>query len=178
MEEGATSSRSSTRPPPARGILKNPLRRPSYRVDEEVAKTDEERQEPQEGRARTNEQYVNFRSSHILAMMKDWLVLMNSGLTWDEANLALTEIQKDSLMSVQLTRLEWKLTRIGRLMNPRPLMCGTMRRMISSLGVSSHMLLLRCIANDRCPRIRLASRSDSSKSHHPCFAEWQVSSNG
>jgi hypothetical protein len=60
MEEGATSPRSSTRPPPAKGILKNPLRRPSYRVDEEVAKTDEERQEPQEGRARTNEQYVHF----------------------------------------------------------------------------------------------------------------------
>jgi hypothetical protein len=47
---------------------------------------------------------------------------MNSGLTWDEANLALTEIQKDSLMSVHLTRLGDKLTRIGRLMNPRLLM--------------------------------------------------------
>lgn len=57
MEDGATSPRSSTRPPPARGILKNPLRRPSYRGDEEP-KTDEERQEPQEGRARVNEQYV------------------------------------------------------------------------------------------------------------------------
>jgi hypothetical protein len=72
MDEGATSPRSSTRPPPAKGILKNPLRRPSYRVDEEVARTDEERQEPQEGRARTNEQYVNSRSSDILAMMKGW----------------------------------------------------------------------------------------------------------
>jgi hypothetical protein len=58
MEEGATSPRSSARPPPARGILKNPLRRPSYKDGEEVAKTDEERQEPQEGRARVNEQYV------------------------------------------------------------------------------------------------------------------------
>jgi hypothetical protein len=28
-----------------------------------------------------------------------WM-LIDSGLTWDEANLALTEIQKDSLMSV------------------------------------------------------------------------------
>jgi hypothetical protein len=44
--------------PPPRNLP--PLRRPSYRVDEEVAKTDEERQEPQEGRARTNEQYVHF----------------------------------------------------------------------------------------------------------------------
>jgi hypothetical protein len=50
-----------------------------------------------------------------------WM-LIDSGLTWDEANLALTEIQKDSLMSVQLARLEWKLTGIGRLMNPRLLM--------------------------------------------------------
>jgi hypothetical protein len=58
MEEGATSPRSSARPPPARGILKNPLRRPSYKDGEEVAKTDEERQEPHEGRARVNEQYV------------------------------------------------------------------------------------------------------------------------
>ena len=46
-------------------------------------------------------------------------MLIDSGLTWDEANIALTEIQKDSLMSVQLARLEWKLTGIGRLMNPR-----------------------------------------------------------
>jgi hypothetical protein len=50
------------------------------------------------------------------------LVLNDSGLTWDEANIALTEIQKDSLMLVQLTRLGNKLTRIGRLMNPRRLM--------------------------------------------------------
>ena len=59
FEDGiATSPRSSTRPPPSRGILKNPLRRPSYRGDEEP-KTDEDRQEPEQGgRARVNEQYV------------------------------------------------------------------------------------------------------------------------
>jgi hypothetical protein len=39
------------------------------------------------------------------------------------------------------------------------------------------MLLLRCMANNRCPRIRLTSRSDASKSHHSCFAEWKVSPN-
>ena len=60
MDELATSPRSSTRPAPSRGILKNPLRRPSYVGNEDqVARTDEERQEPeQEARARTNEQSV------------------------------------------------------------------------------------------------------------------------
>lgn len=55
----ATSPRSSTRPAPSRGILKNPLRRPSYIGNEDqVARTDEQRQEPDEqaGRARTGEQ--------------------------------------------------------------------------------------------------------------------------
>jgi protein phosphatase inhibitor 2 len=58
-EDGlATSPRSSTRPRPSRGILKNPLRRPSYVGNEDqVARTDEERQEPEgQGRTRTNEQ--------------------------------------------------------------------------------------------------------------------------
>jgi protein phosphatase inhibitor 2 len=32
-------------------------------------------------------------------------VLISSGLTWDEANIALTEIQKDSLMLVLAFRL-------------------------------------------------------------------------
>jgi len=88
---------------------------------EEAARTDEERQEPQEGRARVNEQYVKL--SLVIALWDDpGSVLINSGLTWDEANIALTEIQKDSLMSVQLRRRRYKLTRIGRLMSPRLLM--------------------------------------------------------
>jgi protein phosphatase inhibitor 2 len=56
-EDGlATSPRSSARPAPSRGILKNPLRRPSYTGNEDqVARTDDERQEAQEqtGRTRT-----------------------------------------------------------------------------------------------------------------------------
>lgn len=119
MEEGATSPRSSTRPAPTRGILKNPLRRPSYMGDEEP-KTDEERQEPEQGgRARVNEQYVLSRFNH--AMWIQGLELTCSGLTWDEANIALTEIQKDSLMLVHLfpKSVKGTLTRLGRLTNPR-----------------------------------------------------------
>lgn len=33
-------------------------------------------------------------------VMGEQTMLISSGLTWDEANIALTEIQKDSLMSV------------------------------------------------------------------------------
>ena len=118
MDDEATSPRSSTRPAPARGILKNPLRRPSYMGGEEAARTDEERQEPQEGRARVNEQYVKL--SLVIALWVDpGLVLMKSGLTWDEANIALTEIQKDSLMSVQLTRCRYKADENRKIDEPK-----------------------------------------------------------
>jgi hypothetical protein len=89
-EDAATSPRSSTRPAPTRGILKNPLRRPSYRGDGEVAQTDEERQEPEQGggRARVNEQYV--------PVIYGVISIQEAEDQWTY----LTEIQKDSLMSV------------------------------------------------------------------------------
>lgn len=53
---------SSTRPAPSRGILKNPLRRPSYLGEGEVvAQTDEQREQVQDGEPRARqagEQYV------------------------------------------------------------------------------------------------------------------------
>ncbi|OCF37029.1 hypothetical protein I317_02648 [Kwoniella heveanensis CBS 569] len=59
---------SSERPAPARGILKNPLRRPSGSGDE--------------------------------GMLVDGERVPGEHLQWDEANIALTEIQKDSLMKI------------------------------------------------------------------------------
>ncbi|WVF68693.1 hypothetical protein IAT40_003465 [Kwoniella sp. CBS 6097] len=59
---------SSERPAPARGILKNPLRRPSQPGDE--------------------------------GMLVDGERVPGDHLQWDEANIALTEIQKDSLMKI------------------------------------------------------------------------------
>ncbi|WOO78696.1 Protein phosphatase inhibitor 2 [Vanrija pseudolonga] len=56
-DQGQQLGNSSERPPPARGILKNPIRAPTDPKDQEH-------------------------------------------LTWDEANIALTEIQKDSLMKI------------------------------------------------------------------------------
>ncbi|KAK4684066.1 protein phosphatase inhibitor 2, partial [Tremellales sp. Uapishka_1] len=62
MSPNLATTPSGNRPAPAKGILKNPIRRPSG-VDEE-------------GR------------------------VPGDRLTWDEANIALTEIQKDSLMKI------------------------------------------------------------------------------
>lgn len=103
-EDMATSPNtpSSQRLPPSRGILKNPLRRPSYLGEGDVvARTDDERQldEDVEPRPRQGgEQSVLSSTSETHLPFESFGLTLHSGLTWDEANIALTEIQKDSLM--------------------------------------------------------------------------------
>ncbi|KAK8849442.1 hypothetical protein IAR55_004774 [Kwoniella newhampshirensis] len=67
VESPTVPTPSSARPPPSRGILKNPFRRPSGLTEDMLV--DGERQP-------------------------------GDHLQWDEANIALTEIQKDSLMKI------------------------------------------------------------------------------
>ena len=114
---------SGARPAPSRSILKNPLRRPSQVAEGDVLspQTDEERA--------LGEQWV-----YVLSRWLDEACGLIGSLTWDEANIAETEVQKDSLMCVTVYHLMTTdaHVHVGRSTSQRLPMYDTMRRGISS----------------------------------------------